>query len=44
MFIIGVRFIDLNAVDYRGWCFLGPTHMTDAGQEVVAWEIAEALT
>lgn len=36
----GIRFIDLNAVDFEGWTFVDRVHMTDHGYRQVAIKIA----
>ena len=40
---LGVCVIDLNALEYPGWCFVDLVHMTDRGYEVAAKAIDSQL-
>ena len=38
---LGVTFTDLNTVELKGWCYVDPAHMNDAGYEQMANHLAE---
>lgn len=37
---MGIDVIDLNKIQYPGWCFIDPVHMIDIGYEKVAEHIS----
>ncbi len=39
----GVAFLDLNAIEFHGWCFVDRVHMTDEGYFQAAQRVAEEL-
>lgn len=40
----GIACIDLNELDYKGWCFVDSSHYSDRGAEIAARAIATKLT
>ena len=40
---MGVEFVDLNALPYRGWSFVDHVHLTDHGYQQAAVAIAEMI-
>lgn len=37
---LGVPYVDLNRLDYDGWCFCDQGHLTDRGNRIVADHLA----